>query len=487
MQFARNVRLRHRKSSKKEVQKELTRAGIEPNPGPSRARRALRKVWNATKKVARFAQAVGKTVVPEHTFANAGAVGGTMLGGPAGGAIGGFLGDQLSRVVGFGDYVIKSNSYTKKQRGGAGEVVNVGGIKVQGGPMPSFSRAGQGIRISHREYVCDITGSAEFANTGFLVNASNEHLFPWLSHVAHYFEEYTFKGLLFEYRPTSGAFNGATQALGSVIYATNYNCMEANFATKAEMDSYEYVTSCLPCVSMIHPVECMPGSNPVSVYYTKAVDSPDAQLMYDMGNFQVGTQGMNAANVVGELWVSYDIVLTKPRVNVRGPTEVWSHYTTSSSTAAAATAFGNPVAMTAHADNRTALTFTTTTVCLPHTGYYLMAIMWSGSGANITAAPSATLGAHITSVYGPGGQWTNGGTSSSYWSSLHVTVPGTGADNLITIGGNTGMITAACTLCLTETPVTTTLTKLLRSPPPDVESVDSDDYETPRKKKSLKK
>lgn len=445
--------------SKQEVQLLLVRGGVEMNPGPGRARQVLRKVGGAVKHVAKFVQKIGKEVVPKGTFAKGGTLGGTLIGGPAGGVIGGVLGDQLARVVGFGDYTVQGNSFPFLNVMNRKGLHNNGFImtkKITGNPMPTFSRRGDGIRITHREFVNDIKGSIEFANTSYLLNPSNEALFPWLSHMAHYFEEYKFTGLIFEYRPTSGMVAAAPE-LGSVIYATNYNAMEPDFASKREMDSYEYVTSCVPCSGMLHPVECMPGSNPVSVYYTKAVDSPDAQLMYDMGRFQVGRVGMQSSTaIVGELWVSYDVVLSKPRVNVRGVKEFFAHY---KSTAADCTAAAPLNAMIPYSDNRIALATTTTTICLPDTGYFLLAISWQG-GNTTSAIPTLTAGAHVSLVYGATGEFRAAGSSSSIWAVYHVTVPGDAADNIVTCGGNTGMAASGAYFVVSEVPFTALTRKI---------------------------
>jgi len=61
----------------------------------------------------------------------------------------------------------------------------------------------------------------------------------------------------------------------------------------------------------MHGIECDSRERPIQVLYTNSLGNSDAKFS-SLGNFQICTQGMSAANVnLGELWVSYDVTFYK--------------------------------------------------------------------------------------------------------------------------------------------------------------------------------
>lgn len=196
---------------------------------------------------------------------------------------------------------------------------------LHGGAVPSFRSEGDGVRLCHREYLADVIGGNLFSTVSLSINPGVSDTFPWLSTVAQAFEEYRFEGLVFEYRSSSGSVASAAPTLGNVILATQYNALDEPFVTKQQMDSYEYSTSLVPSVCGLHGVECATSLTPVGTLYVRSGGVPagaDPRL-YDLGTFTVATQGQQSTYQVGELWVSYDVVLRKPRMSTEttlGPT-----------------------------------------------------------------------------------------------------------------------------------------------------------------------
>lgn len=126
---------------------------------------------------------------------------------------------------------------------------------------PMFSNGGKGfgsdIILSHREYVCDVNSSTGFVSTAYPINPGNPVLFPWLSKVAALYEEFEFLGLIFEYKTMSAAAVGTvSSAMGNVIMATDYDCMDSNFTNKRQMESAEFACSTVPYGTFVHPIEC---------------------------------------------------------------------------------------------------------------------------------------------------------------------------------------------------------------------------------------
>lgn len=258
-----------------------------------------------------------KGLVPDGTFADGGAkLGGILanrfLGADASGLgnrVGKSLGSWLSRIVGFGDYAVTDSSLIKR-----------GGAIPAGESVPDFGVRGNEARIRHREFVSDISvplGIAVFTNLAFVVNPGNVTLFPWLSNVAVSYSEYRINGLVFEFKSMSSPTNTGGP-LGTVILACNYDVLEAPFSDKIHMENSQFACSAPPSQSQIHTVECNPveTSNRVKFVRTPASSTAvgqDARLM-DHALFQLATTGLagSAGQVIGELWISYDISFFKP-------------------------------------------------------------------------------------------------------------------------------------------------------------------------------
>jgi len=266
--------------------------GIEPNPGPKSRKQNNRKK-SKPKQIVRI---VEKQVRPKQS-----------VGRQVGSSIGGFVGDMaqkaIATITGMGDYTVRQNSLYD------------GMIRSSGPPKFAMKNA-QRFSVTHREYVRDINSTGSGFNIfTFLLNPTYTGLFPWLANVAVNFEQFKFKGLVFEFKTTSATAVASTNtALGAVIMATQYNTLEAPFSNKLQMDQYEYAVSTNPAISAIHPVECAPQLGNNEWLYCDILTSGDPRLA-SMGNFSIATVGQQAASVVGELWVSYEIEFTKPRLS----------------------------------------------------------------------------------------------------------------------------------------------------------------------------
>jgi hypothetical protein len=208
--------------------------------------------------------------------------------------------DWLSKVTGFGDYKVSSNSVYSSTTG-----------------VPSFSGNSHSIRVKHREFLGDILSSTAFKIQSFPIQPGDATTFPWLNQVATAFQEYSIKGLLFQFHSTSAnALNSVNTALGTVVMATQYNPARPAFISKPEMEQYEFSCSSKPSCDLMHPIECMPKESPLRQLYIRSGDLPDGEVpqFYDFGTFYIATVGMQAEATIGELWVTYDIEFYKPRL-----------------------------------------------------------------------------------------------------------------------------------------------------------------------------
>jgi len=224
-----------------------------------------------------------------------------LTSGSFGARVGAWLGDKaqglITSLTGSGDYSVNKNSITQ-------------------GPI-EFQAAKNGFRVPHTEYVCDvISAGGSFACSRYAINPLNATLFPWLPNIAQNFEEYRIEGLVAMFKTNSGdAVSSTNAALGSVIIATQYNATDEPFVDKLAMEQYMFATSTVPSCSMMHPVECAKGTSPVDVLFVAGPDSMTIDPRFStFGIINVATVGQQAASNLGEFWVSYDIVFTKPRL-----------------------------------------------------------------------------------------------------------------------------------------------------------------------------
>lgn len=236
-------------------------------------------------------------------FDSAGArAGGAVFGAP-GKVIGGALHGLFKKLTGYGDYSVKSNTF------------------MTGNTPPLFASKGRGMVIQHREFLGDVvtsSGAGQFNLVQYPINAAQPSTFPWLSQIAGQFEQYSVRGMIFEFKSmSSDALNSTNTALGSVIMATQYNSVNPSFTNKSQMENHEFSSSCKSSVDFVHGIECARGETPVSALYTRSGPVPvgsDPRL-YDLGQFQIATVGFQGTSVnIGELWCTYDIELLKPQL-----------------------------------------------------------------------------------------------------------------------------------------------------------------------------
>jgi hypothetical protein len=351
-----------------------------------------------------------------------------------GAAIGRGAGSLISRITGNGAYQVSSNSI------------------MDSGAVPTFMSSSDGLRVCHREFIQDIQGSVGFVNNSIPINPGLGNFAPWLALLAQLFDEWEPRGIVMEYRPTSGtAINAASPALGVVMYATNYDCAEPIFTTKQQMESYEFSSSTVPYTGMLHPVECAKGANVVATLYTRNGPVPvgSTPQLFDLGTFQFATQSMPAVYTIGEMWVTYDILFKRPRMNPN-TTNTYYHVSESPNTSAtAARPFGTGPAVNVHsASDLLGVTFVQPNLLiLSQPGNYYISGTWVGF--NIASVALTNNGANITnnvvftdSAFGGASAWNTNNTSFSVF--VTVSNPGTAAANTITLTGP-GAMTAGST------------------------------------------
>jgi hypothetical protein len=305
------------------------------------------------------------------------------------------------------------------------------------GQIPNMHRNGQSVIIRHKEYISDITSTTGFGvYSQYPLNPGLSVTFPWLSTIAQQYQEYTWKGVIFEFRSTSGdVVASSNTALGSVMMATNYRGTAPVYTNKLSMLNEYFSSDAKPSEDFCHPIECDPRENPYNVQYVRgaAVPAGEDEKTYDLGIMSIATEGMQASSVdIGELWVSYEVELRKPVVS--GATDLFgkaAHYYASSG-AAATTPFST--ARTSLYDS-IGLVFTSTKVTFPlgTIGTFIVVLAFGGTitvanfanaftSGTLTNCTAATSFNGSTSNNPIAAQYTASGTSAGLCYAI-VTIP----------------------------------------------------------------
>lgn len=269
-----------------------------------------------------------KRWVPKGTLA--------ALGGAAGGlfghsALGSSLGATAAGYLGWGKYRRRRKNY--RGRGDYGG--SAGGNQIMAGSVDtpitvnaSDDLSGD-IYISHREFLGNVTATATgtttpsgFNSVVYPINVGIHSSFPWLSQIAQNFTMYELHGLLYEYVPTSGELGSASNALGKVIMATQYDPDAAAFPNAIVMENYDYSNACKPSQGMIHGVETANDARATKMLYVRPGNgsSTKDRVFTDIGFFQISTEGLplnaTAGTIVniGELWVTYRVRLSRAQL-----------------------------------------------------------------------------------------------------------------------------------------------------------------------------
>jgi hypothetical protein len=327
-----------------------------------------------------------------------GAVGSSSMGLPS--ALGAGLGRKaasyVSRVIGTGDYKVGSNSL------------------LSGSGPPIFSAGKRSTIISHREPLGDISGSVAFAKREYNINPGDSITFPWLSGVAQNYSQYKIHGMIFTFESRSAeALNSTNTALGTLLIATQYNVNERAYSNKQEMENSVFSTATKPSNSAMHPIECDPQEKVLELMYVRTPDQSGTEdpRFYDLGTVTVATVGMQAAAIIGEIWVTYEIEFFKPILIPGGyNSPLWAHQAITAPTNI------NPLGPVIAANTgNMSLTVSAVgagfdTVSFPTTlsnGTFLFVMGWKGSST--AALGFATAYTNATPLFA----WYNNGADSS--------------------------------------------------------------------------
>jgi len=261
-----------------------------------RARRAPRKSMSGRGFYKGFGKHLGQAI---------GGTIGAFTGLPMSGmsSLGGALGKYGSKFTGFGSYKyqVKRNTLLSPD------------------PPMIANRGREGaVQIRHREFVCDVTSSDVFQIVATLpLNAGQAITFPWLSNIARNFSQYELNGCIVEFVTSSGNATGANTALGNLMISSQYDTIQPPFSSKVQMLNEIFSSTTVPSSNQIHPIECARNQSSVAIQYVRTgVQPANTDIrMYDLATTYIGFEGGQTANngqVVGSIYINYDVLLYKP-------------------------------------------------------------------------------------------------------------------------------------------------------------------------------
>jgi len=427
-----------------------------PKSGKARGKQPMQKRKPKKAKPMRSSLAKGIPYIASAAGAFAGGYAAGPSGAVIGSKVGSYVGKSINAVTGLGSYRVISNSLMP----GAPRVIN-------------RNRHPNATVVRHREFVSDIVSSpvaGAFSVRSYPIQPALDNLFLFLSQIACNYEEYSLEGMVVEYKTSScDSLNSVNTALGVVVIATSYNSNLPLFASKGEMEAYEFSSSCKPSESMLHFIECDPNQNVIGEMYCRPgpISGNQDLRLYDIGNLQVATSGMQGTSVVvGELWISYQVALLKPKLYASLGN--FANFLRNSinpyvATGVAPIPLANPGSSSGNNPliNGVALYTKTATTCtiqaLPIPQTYTLFNYWGGSGASIACrppVPSIVGGAFLQFFAGPLSSPSPSGTSNVCQCTIFFTVPAGNTPAVITWDA-TGLfpgVTTTYVECLTQIP-----------------------------------
>jgi hypothetical protein len=150
------------------------------------------------------------------------------------------------------------------------------------------------------------------------VNPGLSSTFPYLSAIAQNFQEYKFKGLVFEFKSTSAdALNSTNTALGQIMLVAQYRADASVPQNKPQFLNEMWAVDTKPSENICLPIECSPVENPLAIQYIRSqgLNPNQDQKLYDLCSVTLAGSGSQAVAVVGELWCTYEVELYKPVVS----------------------------------------------------------------------------------------------------------------------------------------------------------------------------
>jgi len=232
------------------------------------------------------------------------------------------LGKSVLNLAGVGAYAIDSGAVDPQVPDMSSAPSSMSIMNPKTARVPSFKNGEVDIIISRSEYITDIVSGPNspslFDLTSYSINPGlpidEGGCFQWLPNIAASFQQYQFKQLVFEYRPTSGNATGSNTALGTVTLSGAYDPTADVPTSKLDMLNQQFAISGTPANEIFYPIECKQSEQSTNLLNirTGALTSAQNIVNYDYARMDIASNAIPTGNqVLGELWVTYTVKLSK--------------------------------------------------------------------------------------------------------------------------------------------------------------------------------
>jgi len=291
--------------------------------------------------------------------------------------------------------------------------------------IPKFAE-GQSIRVRHKEYIGNISSSTSFTNRVYNVNPGNQQLFPWLSKIAENYEQYKLLGCLVYYRSLSAdSLSSTNTALGKIVMACDYNVNDSDFINTEQFYSSLHSNSGPPSNDLILAVECSRKNAPTNSLFirTGEIQVANDERLSDHCKIQVATDGSQAAADIGELWITYDVILFNPVMNNRVGLNVHSAKSQLTLPITKTVPFGTSSSFT-HNDID-GMTLSNTIITFPpemSAGTYMVNYIVKGDSTGLVTPTFTSTNCTVSEVFvnDAAGIYNNTGTTSTIFSNILI-------------------------------------------------------------------
>lgn len=208
----------------------------------------------------------------------------------------------------------KKNTTKTKNQGmqlvTANNPLSRGTVARRKGPTMSASLDGS-MKISHTEYVSDISiGTTPLINS-FIVNPQNPSCFTWLSAIASRFEYYKFEKFKIHYRPSC-----STTVTGFVIAGLDFDFYD-QVPNKRVMLSWKFAAKSPAYQQMT--VDCTSGLPQTQWKFCESLYEQGDQRINNLGRIWVITDNSSTTANIGELFIEYTISFRQPSIKLPPP------------------------------------------------------------------------------------------------------------------------------------------------------------------------
>lgn len=189
------------------------------------------------------------------------------------------------------------------------------GNSVSHGSVASFVGENGVMTVTNHEYIGPLISSMTPTMRVFNINLSSVTLFRWLQPFMTQFQVYEPLEMVFSYVPLSStAISGPNVAMGTVAMTVLDDPAQPDPTTRVEILDSAMGCETTPSQGLMVGVELDPAMRPVTKYFTRELSDPGDKRFSDLGKWCVLTDGSQQASTVGDLFVSYKVRLSQPKI-----------------------------------------------------------------------------------------------------------------------------------------------------------------------------